>query len=1137
MKSRISKIFAILTCFVMLFTATISSNVFASTDGKTFNENQLYQLDKTIPTTLPQTVEAWVKLPKSVSGRGGVILGNYEDSSIACFSIEIFENGVPRLYCAKGSTKKDYQFSGADIRSDSWTHLAITWSGTTATCYINGENKGSVTASMPSSWEMSNPLCVGGDLRSNNGQYFKGSIKQVAVYKDVRTQAEIQADMNALATTDSEMLMAFDLSTEAYKYEDLSSNGYVLETEDPMASLDPNLWLTADQIDIPENYDFSFMAIGDTQIVTRYDANGLVKIYDYVVNNVESKKVKHVMGLGDITDADKDWEWDRAKVQIARMDGVVPYSIVRGNHDIYSAGRNMKVISTYDKIYGSTDSAYAKQYTYCYDYPNAGEELFRARNTVHFFSSETRDYMVVALDYGASDDVLRWAGEIITAFPNHNVIITTHNYLNTDGTTADKGEGTVPSRDYNSSNSYGINDGKEMWDEFVSQYKNIVLVLSGHKPCDQIVMTQRQGVHGNVVTEFLIDPQGMDVDDSKGMVATFYVDENGEDVTVEWYSTIKNAYYKKSNNYSFKINTIERGASRVVSFNANGGSGEMDSVEMRLVKYDLPECTFTAPSDRYEFKGWSLTPNGDVITSTTINIESSTTLYAVWQEKEFPKYKVSVTGGVVLTESLCEEGEIVTVKANEPEKGKRFTNWYGANGLNFIEGNASSTEITFKMPARAVTLIATYEDAIYKISASAGANGKISKSGQVSVKEGEDYTFTFTPNQGYKIKDVLVNGESIGAVESYTFENVTEDSTIFVSFEKIAITTYAITVNGGTVTPANECEEGTIVTVTANNPVQGKRFAGWEGLEDITLTEGNSSTMVIMFAMPSKAVTLTATYEDITYTISASAGANGNISTTGQVTVKEGEDYTFTFTPNQGYEIKDVLVNGESIGAVESYTFENITENATISVEFAEIIIPTYAITVNGGTVTPANECEEGTIVTVTANNPEQGKRFTGWEGLKDITLTEGNSSTMVITFAMPSKAVTLTATYEDITYTISASAGANGNISTTGQVTVKEGEDYTFTFTPNQGYKVKAVLVNGVSIGAVESYTFENITANATISVEFEEVITETEPTTPNSGGNSSSSGCGSSADAGSATLLATLSLALAMVLKRIKG
>ena len=71
------------------------------------------------------------------------------------------------------------------------------------------------------------------------------------------------------------------------------------------------------------------------------------------------------------------------------------------------------------------------------------------------------------------------------------------------------------------------------------------------------------------------------------------------------------------------------------------------------------------------------------------------------------------------------------------------------------------------------------------ITASAGSNGSIGPSGSVSVDHAANQTFTFTPDSGYRVLDVLVNGSSVGAPNSYTFNNVTSPQTISVSFESI----------------------------------------------------------------------------------------------------------------------------------------------------------------------------------------------------------------------------------------------------------------------------------------------------------------------------------------------------------------
>lgn len=75
-------------------------------------------------------------------------------------------------------------------------------------------------------------------------------------------------------------------------------------------------------------------------------------------------------------------------------------------------------------------------------------------------------------------------------------------------------------------------------------------------------------------------------------------------------------------------------------------------------------------------------------------------------------------------------------------------------------------------------------DSYYTIKATAGAGGSISPSGNVSVREGGDQTFTITPDKGYAVANVKIDGKSIGAVKSYTFENVSSPHTIEAIFVK-----------------------------------------------------------------------------------------------------------------------------------------------------------------------------------------------------------------------------------------------------------------------------------------------------------------------------------------------------------------
>ena len=78
--------------------------------------------------------------------------------------------------------------------------------------------------------------------------------------------------------------------------------------------------------------------------------------------------------------------------------------------------------------------------------------------------------------------------------------------------------------------------------------------------------------------------------------------------------------------------------------------------------------------------------------------------------------------------------------------------------------------------------------ASHKITVTASAGGSVSPKGSVSVNDGDDKTFTFTPLSGYEIKEVKVDGKNIGAVDSYTFPLVARDHTLYVVFEKTAET-------------------------------------------------------------------------------------------------------------------------------------------------------------------------------------------------------------------------------------------------------------------------------------------------------------------------------------------------------------
>lgn len=220
-----------------------------------------------------------------------------------------------------------------------------------------------------------------------------------------------------------------------------------------------------------------------------------------------------------------------------------------------------------------------------------------------------------------------------------------------------------------------------------------------------------------------------------------------------------------------------------------------------------------------------------------------------------------------------------------------------------------------------------------------------------------------------------------------------------------------------------------------------------------------------------------------TFTITASAGANGSISPSGSVIVSQGASQGFTITPNSCYQVADVLVDGVSVGAVTSYTFMNVQASHTISASFSLI---GYTITASAGAnggispngATPVN-CGASQGFTITPNSCYQ---------VADVKV-DGISVGAVTSYTFTNVQAnhTISASFAiNGPFAITASAGANGSISPNGAVPVNCGASQGFTITANLHAQIKDVLVDGVSVGAVPNYTFNNVQANHTIAASF---------------------------------------------------
>ena len=298
------------------------------------------------------------------------------------------------------------------------------------------------------------------------------------------------------------------------------------------------------------------------------------------------------------------------------------------------------------------------------------------------------------------------------------------------------------------------------------------------------------------------------------------------------------------------------------------------------------------------------------------------------------------------------------------------------------------------------------------------------------------------------------------------------------TFEGLAVGLGDFTANGTNYTYTLQNDSGatsTLVTAVSGNgePVSINGQALSTG-GSATVAIPNSGTTNIVVEIGTKTYTLT---------ILRNSGTGGGATS-----------YTLTFDTNGGSAIAPITQDyGTAITAPADptktgYTFAGWipaipttmpAENMTIKAKWT---VNQYTLTfdTNGGsTIAPITQ-DYGTAITAPADPTKTGYTFAGW--------------TPAIPTTMPAENLTVTAQWRYngggssgySYYTIKATAGAGGSISPTGSVSVREGRDQTFTITPDKGYAVSNVKIDGKSIGAVKSYTFENVRRTHTIEVIF---------------------------------------------------
>ncbi len=508
--------------------------------GRNFLKADKLELQRDLES-MPKTYEAVIYVPTDKTTMG-VIFGNYIRENRSCFTFRISADGKPQLQLIDKDINTVLNTFDYDIRGDEWVHVAITHevleNGALFSCYINGELIG--TNKTDISYELDMNVAqsavtpyIGKDFR--NEYYFKGRIKNLALYTEALSATEIAASFNnGVGTHTEDLLACYDLTDAdgVSNITDLTGNGY---------DFAPQYFERQEE---KTDFSYSFAVVGDTQYLIYKDAHSGTSytsyIYDWIVKNKDAKNIQFVMGLGDITDKDGaastedlvDKEWTLAVSEHQKLtDAGIPYTVIRGNHD---------TVPQLDKYFANNSNFSAMDIEY-FDGTSLGNYFVR------FTVGETK-YMILCLDYElkAGSDELLWANTTIEQNHDCKVIITTHNHTQYDGSR----KGAI-------------------WDSLVTYNKNVIMVISGHVgKTANTAKSYSVGAAGHTVLELLVDPQYLDTNyvyKNVGMVGMLYFSADGKEVDFEYISTqatltnqsadetAQDVFYGRKNQFSFTI--------------------------------------------------------------------------------------------------------------------------------------------------------------------------------------------------------------------------------------------------------------------------------------------------------------------------------------------------------------------------------------------------------------------------------------------------------------------------------------------------------------------------------------------------------------------------------------------------------
>ena len=596
--------------------------------------------------------------------------------------------------------------------------------------------------------------------------------------------------------------------------------------------------------------------------------------------------------------------------------------------------------------------------------------------------------------------------------------------------------------------------------------------------------TDYTAIYSNNVHPYTLKPDDEGFDSEKAPKVTLY--GTGD-------------YCGKAEHY-FTISAEAPAAEHTVTV-TTAGNGTASTIPAKAVAG--VEITLTAtPNTGYHFKQWQVeSPAGLVITNNKFLMPDSNVEVKAIFEKDAPpaptdpaKPSISVTG----TYTYNGSEKTANVTGYDPAT-MNITGNTGTEAGDYTVSVTSKTDKWADGSTDAVTAAWKIGKATQKApidltgtapTTDGGSDGKIS-----GVTDKMEYRMagdsSYAACSGTEIENLPAGNYFVRYAEDHN-HFASSDAAVTVG-EGASLADCTITFNAGGGSGSMESvpvKAGTnyILPACGFTAPENQEFNAWE-IGGTKYKVGDSYT--VNGDIELKALWKDSVITPTAYTVTVSNDGNG-AGTATPSTAATGTEITLTATPNEGYHFKEWQVISGGV-TIKDDKFLMPNDNVEVKAIFEKDAPPApteFTITFdgNGGTPSVGSMTTTNRKLTSLPSASQSKHSFDGW-------YTEKSGGTKITTDTVFSANTTVYAhwTYTGgggssgySYYTIEATAGTGGSISPSGNVSVREGRDQTFTITPDKGYAVSNVKIDGKSIGAVKSYTFENVSRTHTIEVIF---------------------------------------------------